>query len=207
MRLYFIPGACSLASHIILREVGADFRLIRVDGATKLCDDGSDYRRINPNGYVPALRLSGGEILTENPAVLTYLAGLRPELSLGPDEGALALARFNELLAFLSSELHKAFSPFFAQSALKGTAKEAASARLASRIDHIERLLSDGRDYLLPGGFTAADAFAFVILGWTPHTGLSLDRWPAAGRFVERIGQRPCVKAAMAAEGLRVEAA
>jgi glutathione S-transferase len=196
-----------MASHIVLNELNLPFELVLVDGASKRFSAGKDYRVVNPLGYVPTLELDDGARLNENPALLIYLASLGSERDLAPATDALGAARLHELLAFLSSELHKAFSPFFASPAIAGAAREAAVARLDPRLDQLEQRLADGREYLLGGAFTVADAFAFVILGWTAHAGLTLDRRPLLAAFMERIGRRPSVGKALRAEGLVAEAA
>jgi glutathione S-transferase len=199
MKLFYSPGACSLASHISLIELGVPYELVKTDIRAKKTEDGRDFREINPMGYVPALELDGGEILTENAAILPYLAGLKPG-ELAPTGDALGEARVNEVLGFVGSELHKAFGPFFGRA--EGAARDAALDRLKTRISHIEYLLGDGRDYLFGNRFSIADAYAFVVLGWTKHFGIPLDEWPNVKTFVERVSQRPAVRQAMAEEGL-----
>ncbi len=199
MKLYYAPGACSLSPHIVLREVGAAFDLDRVDVATKITASGEDYRRVNPNGYVPALRLDEGEVLTEGAAIVQFLADRHGALA--PPAGTLARARLQEQLNFIASELHKAFGPLFDAGA-SAAAKEAAPAHVGRRFDHIEHLLDDGRPHLLGVDFSVADAYLFAVGGWAIPTGIGLARWPRLTAFMERVAQRPAVKAAMAAEGL-----
>ncbi|MDV3257562.1 MAG: glutathione S-transferase C-terminal domain-containing protein [Sphingomonas sp.] len=199
MKLYYSPGACSMASHISLLEIDQPVELVKTDIRAKKTQDGRDFREINRLGYVPALELDGGEILTENGAILPYIAGLRPG-TLAPTGDALSDARLHEVLGFLSSELHKSFSPFFGP--LEGAAREAALEKLRSRIGHVEYLLGDGRDYLFGDQFSVADAYAFVILSWTRAFDISLDEWPSVAAFVRRVAQRPAVIKAMAEEGL-----
>ena len=173
---------------------------MKTDLRAKQTEDGCDFREVNPLGYVPALQLDNGEVLTENGAILPYIAGLKPG-ALGPKhDDRLGDARLNEALGFLGSELHKSFSPFFGP--LEGEARDKALDKLKSRIGEVERRLGDGRDYLLGGGFTVADAYAFVILNWANGIGLSLDAWPHTKAFVERVASRPAVRQAMADEGL-----
>ena len=199
MKLYYSPGACSLASHISLIELDQSYELVKTDIRAKKTEDGRDFREINRMGYVPALELDGGEILTENGAILPYLASLKPGI-LAPAGDALGEARVNEALGFIGTELHKAFGPFFGGA--EGEARDAALDRLKARIAHIEYLLGDGRDYLFGDRFSVADAYAFVVLGWTKHFGISLDEWPNVKAFVERTAARPAVRQAMAEEGL-----
>ena len=199
MKLYYSPGACSLASHIALNEIEQPAEFVKTDVRAKRTEDGRDYREVNRLGYVPALELDGGEILTENGAILPYIASLKPGV-LVPHGDALAEARVHEALGFLGTELHKAFSPFFGP--LEGEAREAALTKLNSRIDHVEYLLGDGRDYLFGDRFSIADAYAFVILNWANGIGVSLDKWPNVSGFVRRVAARPAVRQAMANEGL-----
>ncbi|HEV7369357.1 glutathione transferase GstA [Arenibaculum sp.] len=201
MKLYYTPGACSLSPHIILREIGAQFELERVDAATKTTEHGEDFRQVNPKGYVPALRLPDGEVLTEGAAVVQYIADAHGARDLAPPVGTVARARLQEHLNFVASELHKAFSPLF-HPAASAEAKAAAPENVGRRFDHVERVLGDGRPYLLGETFTVADAYLFVVSSWAVPTGIGLDRWPLLAAFVERVRGRPTVRAAMAAEGL-----
>jgi glutathione S-transferase len=201
MKLYYSPGACSLSPHIILRELGISFDLERVDTATKTTESGEDFRTVNPKGYVPALRLDDGEVLTEGAAIVQYIADTNGASELAPPFGTLGRARLQEHLNFVASELHKAFSPLFRADASE-EAKAAASANIGRRLDHIEHVLSDGRSYLLGDKFTVADAYLFVVSSWAIPAGIGLDRWPNLAAFVERVRSRPAVKAAMKAEGL-----
>jgi glutathione S-transferase len=201
MKLYYAPGACSLSPHISLREAGAAFDLERVDTKTRTTQSGADYLAINPKGYVPALQLDGGEVLTEGAAVVQFIADRHPAAGLAPANGSLERARLQEHLNFIASELHKAFTPLFDPSAPEA-AKQAAPAAVARRLDHIERLLADGRAYLMGERFSVADAYLFTVASWTGPTGIGLDRWPRLAAFVARVAVRPAVQAAMRAEGL-----
>lgn len=201
MKLYYSPGACSLSPHIVLRELNEDFELERVDGATKITESGSDYRQVNPKGYVPALRLDDGQVITEGAAIVQFLADRRQASNLAPKPGTVARARLQENLNFIASELHKAFTPLFHPSA-SNEAKTAAPGNVARRLDQIEAQLADGRDYLLGDEFSVADAYLFAVSSWTGPTGIGLAKWPRLAAFVERVRARPSVQAAMAAEGL-----
>jgi glutathione S-transferase len=205
MKLYYKPGACSMASHIVLNELDIPFSLERTDTAKGVTETGRNYAEINPNGYVPALELEPGLVLTENPAILEYLANLVPEKGLAPDESTFERTQLRELLAFLSSELHKAFSPFFAGTELTTDERHVAEAKLAKRLAPIEVQLSDKRSYLLGKQFSVADAYAFVILNWSQFIGFSLNDWPSTHAFWERLRSHPSVVKALATEGFLPE--
>ena len=202
MRLYYKPGACSLAPHIVLRELGEEFAMERVDTETRRTESGDDYLTVNPNGYVPALRLADGEVVTENSALLPYLADRHPEAGLAPPAGTMARVRLQEMLGFLNSELHKAYGPFFSDRALSAEERETAGAKIAARIRRLEDKLADGRDFLLGVNFSVADAYAFVILNWSGFIDFDLSPFPRTARLVERVRVRPAVQTAMRAEGL-----
>jgi glutathione S-transferase len=207
MRLYFKPGACSLSSRIVLTELGLAHDSIKVDTEAGRTEAGSDYRAINPKGYVPALELVSGEVLTENPAILQYLADSSPQAHLAPAAGTLERARLQEWLNFTSSELHKAFSPFFSGRKLNEDEQRRAHEALVRRVGDVERGLSDGRSYALGENFSVADAYLFVVLNWCNFISVDLQRWPHVAAFVARVAARPAVRAAMAREGLIEEAA
>ena len=195
MKLYYMPGACSMAAHIIANEVGQAIELVKVNGADKTTADGKDFLDVNPNGYVPALELGDGTVLTENIALLDFLAS--GDLALPDDK--IGRAKLFGLLSFLTSELHKAFSPFFAPTK---PADPAVKDKLDKRISHVEQLLSDGRRYLTGDLFTVADAYAFVILNWSGAIGHSLESYPNIRAFQQRVGARPAVQKALVEEGL-----
>ncbi len=202
MKLHYKPGACSLSSHIVLNELGLTFELDKTDTAHGTTQAGEDFLRISPNGYVPALVTDDGEVLTENPAILQYLAGLAPNSELAPPPATLARVRLQELLNFVSSELHKAFGPFFSGKELEPEQRVSVSAQVGRRVSHIEARLADGRSFLLGEHFTIADAYAFVVLNWSEPAGLTLKAWPKTEAYVARIRERPAVRKAMVAEGL-----
>ncbi len=207
MKLYYKPGACSMASHIILNELGVAFDLDNTDTEAGRTEAGDDFRQISPNGYVPALVTNGGDIVTENPAVLQYLADQAPDAGLAPAHGTLARIRLQELLNFVSSELHKSFSPFFSGVEMDDTRREKAEAGVQRRAAYIEGRLADGRDFLLGDTFTVADAYAFVVLNWAGFVGVNLDAHPKTQAYVARIAARPASIKAMIAEGLMEQAA
>ena len=198
MKLYFSPGACSLSPHIVLHELGLPAETIKVDLRTKVIDGGGDFRAINPKGYVPVLQLDDGSILTEGPAIVQYLADRKPEAHLAPANGTMERYRLQEWLNFISTELHKQFSPLFNPEASEAL-KEAQKARLSGRFDFIAQTLSK-QDYLLPSGFSVADAYLFTVLTWAGFVGPDLASWPALQAFMARMQARPAVVATLAAE-------
>lgn len=202
MLLYFKPGACSLSSRITLTELGLPYQAVQVDTDAGTAENGTDYRTINPKGYVPALEIEPGVVITENPAILQYLADRAPQAGLAPAMGTLDRARLQEWLNFTSSELHKAFSPWFSGRALEGDDKVRVEANLARRIGDVERGLSDGRPYVLGHNFSVADAYLFVVLNWANFIGRDLTAWPNVAAYVARVAARPAVHKALAAEGL-----
>jgi glutathione S-transferase len=201
MKLYYTPGACSLASDIVLREAGFEFEAERVDLATHRTENGADFYTVNPKGYVPALELEDGQVLTEGGAILQYLADLKPEAALAPPVGTLERARMQEQLIFVASELHKAYAPLFSPGASK-EAKATAREEVARRLDHVERQLGDGRPYLVGEQLTVADFYLFVVAGWAKDMGIDLEERPKLAAFLDRISSRPAVRAALEAEGL-----
>ena len=207
MKLYFKPGACSLASHIALTEAGAAFDIEKVDTKEQRTESGEDYSAINPNGYVPALKTDSGDILTEGPAILQYIADTNKAANLAPEGGTIERARVNQFLSFVSSELHTAFSPFFAPDGLQGEARVNAEAKVAKRFNYLENILSDNRQYLTGDQFTIADAYLFVVSNWSNFLEIDLKQWPNVAAFVERVAARPSVQKALNAEGLLKQAA
>lgn len=201
MKLYYAPGACSLSPHIVLREAGVPFELDRVDFKTRKTESGADFSSINPKGYVPALQLDNGELLTEGAAIVQYIADQHPAAGLAPQPGTLERARLQEHLNFIATEVHKSFSPLFSPD-LDDAGREAAKKKIATRLDYVEKLFSDGRQYLLGDTFSVADAYLFVVLGWSKHTGIALEKWPNLAQFVGRVAGRNAVQAALKAEGL-----
>ncbi|UWR59980.1 glutathione transferase GstA [Phaeobacter inhibens] len=201
MKLYYKPGACPLASHIVLQETGRPFEIEAVDTAAGRTEGGADYLAINPKGYVPALRLEDGSILTEGPAILQYIADSHPEAGLAPAAGTFARARMQEQLNWIGTELHKAFGPLFREGTSEAGQDEARVA-VAGKFDLIETQLEDGREWLVADQFSVADAYLFVVSNWANFTGIDLARWPYLAAFVSRTAARPSAQAAMRAEGL-----
>ncbi len=198
MRLYIIPGACSLAVNIALREVGIPFELARVDLQTATADDGSDFRKVNPKGYVPALRLENGQVLTETVAVLEYVADRDTTVKLAPPAGTMQRYRLMEWLSFINSEIHKGFSPLFSEQATEEV-KLFARNHLLKRLDYLQAAMSD--EYLMGDQFTIADAYLFTVLGWGDGVGLAMGRWPPLRQYRLGLATRPHVKAALESEG------
>jgi glutathione S-transferase len=201
MKLYYSPGACSLSPHIVAREAGFDIALERVDLGKKTTKGGGDFNTVNPKGYVPALQIDGGEILTEGPAIVQYLADQRPESNLAPPAGTLQRYRLQEWLNFISTELHKQFSPLF-NPKVAAEYKEMVKERLAGRFDYLVQQLA-GKQFLLGDHFTVADAYLFTVLAWTDYVKVDLERWPQLKEYQARIAARPAVQAALKAEGLQ----
>lgn len=200
MRLYYAPYTCSLSPHIVLRELGLPFELVKVDNQTKQTADGRDFRTINPKGYVAALELDDGQVLTEGPAIVQHLADLRPEKMLAPAAGTWERVRLQEWLNFVTSEIHAGLAPLF-NAALPEEARAFFRAKLFKRFDFLQDTLSR-QDYLTGASFTVADAYLFTVLGWCKLFSIDLDRWPALSTYVKRVGVRPAVLAALRAEAV-----
>jgi glutathione S-transferase len=200
MKLYFSPGACSLSPHIVAREAGLPVDLVKVDLKAHALADGRDYKTVNGKAYVPALALDDGTLLTESPAIVQYLADRAPDSGLAPVNGTLERYRLQEWLNFLTSEVHKSFSPLFNPAAAEGW-KQAARDNLARRFDWIAERLGPN-PYLAGAGFTVADAYLFTLLNWCQWTDVDLARWPALRDYHARVAARPQVREALRAEGL-----
>lgn len=200
MKLYYSPGACSLASHIVLREAGVSVDLEKVALATRTTESGADFAAINPKGYVPALVLEDGSLLTEGVAIMQYVAETNPQAGLAPKD-ALSRARVQEALNYLGTEVHKSFSPLFKPWTTE-EGKAQAREMVLKRLGLIETQLSDGRDWLLGDAPTVADFYLFVITNWAGHVAVSLDGFPNLNALRARIAARPAVQAALKAEGL-----
>ncbi|MEP7311831.1 MAG: glutathione transferase GstA [Pseudomonadota bacterium] len=200
MKLYYLPGACSLATCISLLEAGQKFEAFAVSRGEKRTADGKDYLTINPKGYVPALVLDNGEVLTENVAVLSYVATLNPAAKLAPPVGTLGYFRVVEWLAFISTEVHKNFGMLFKpgqDEAVKKMAKE----NLQMRLGFVEKALGD-KTWLTGDDYTVADAYLGVVLSWSPRVGVDLIDKPKVTAYLARSKARPQVIAARKAEGL-----
>jgi len=200
MKLYYSPGACSLAAHISLREAGLPFEAVKVEGRGTKTAGGVDYLEVTPKGYVPALQLDSGEVLTEGTAIMPYIADLKPASGLAPAAGTMPRYRLHEWLGYINSEVHKGFGPFFTPG-VSDEAKAAAKANLGRKFEFVQRELAN-QSYLLGETFTVADAYLFTVLGWTAIVGIDLSAWPALKAYHARIAARPAVLEAMQAEGL-----
>lgn len=201
MKLYYSPGACSLSPHIIAHEAGIPLTLVRVDTKTKRTAGGGDFTAINPKGYVPALELPNGELLTEGPTIVQYLADQVPDAKLVPPAGSLERYRVQEMLGFINSELHKSFSPLFNPQTVPETRAERI-AYLQKRYAFVEQRLATG-PYLFGEQFTVADAYLFTVTNWAAFVNLDLAAFPQLQAFQARVAARPAVQAAMDAEGLK----
>lgn len=201
MKLYFAPGACSLSPHIVLHEAGLAAQTEKVDLASKKTASGADFTQVNPKGYVPALQLDDGTVLTEGPAIVQYLADQRPAARLAPENGTLQRYRLQELLNFISTEIHKSYSPLFKPNSTPEM-KQAFIDLLQRRYDTVEQMLS-GRQYIAGDQFTVADAYLFTVTGWSRVLKIDLlSSRPNLAAYMERVGGRPAVQSAMRAEGL-----
>jgi glutathione S-transferase len=200
MRLYYSPGACSLASHIVAREADAPVELVKVDLATKATEAGDDFRAINPKGSVPLLLLDDGFVLTEGAVISQFIADQAPEAGLLPPTGTLDRYRALEWLNFVATELHKGFGPLWRKET-PAEMRTLVKDMLGLKFAYLDRQLAE-RDYLLDSGFCIADAYAFTVLSWAPVVGLDLAQWPNLAAYVAQIAARPNVRAALVAEGL-----
>ena len=200
MKLYYSAGACSLSPHIVALEAGIALSLEKVDGKAKRTEGGADFWQINPKGYVPALALDNGELLTEGPAIVQYLADLKPESNLAPANGTLARYRLQEMLGYINSEIHKTYSPLFKPDTPEPTRAER-KAYLLKRYQLIEDVLAK-QSWLLGDHFSVADAYLFTVTNWAKHVDLDLSGFPALLAFQKRVAERPAVQKAMQEEGL-----
>ncbi len=201
MKLYYSPGACSLASHIALQETEMPYEIEKVDFATKRTASGEDFNQINPKSYVPTIRLDDGSILTEGPAILQYIADRQPAAKLAPPNGTMERYRLQEWLTFIGTEIHKSFSPLFHKDAPEEV-KTGSRNQLVKRLGYVESQL-ENKPYLLGDNFSVADAYLFTVMRWSAFTGVDLAPFPKLRDYMARIGARPAVQVAMQAEGLK----
>jgi len=200
MKLYYSPGACSLSPHIVARELGLALELEKVDTQAKRTESGRDFWQINPKGYVPALELDSGEVLTEGPAIVQYLADLKPEKGLAAANGTLARYRLQEMLGYINSEIHKTYSPLFKSDTPEQTRAERKE-YLRKRYALIEDILAK-QTWLLGDHFSVADAYLFTVTNWARHVDFDLSAFKALNGFQQRVAARPAVQTAMQEEGL-----
>jgi glutathione S-transferase len=200
MKLYYTPGACSLSPHIVLLEAGLKFDLEKVDLREKKTESGADFLGINPKGYVPVLQLDDGSRLTEGPAIVQYIADLRPRRRLAPPPKSAERYRLMEWLNFISTEIHKQFGPMF-DPACTAELRQALTDRIGKRFDYVVKSLG-GKPYLLGDEFSVADAYLFTVVNWCNVVNIDLGRWPVLQEYQKRVASRPAVKKAMKAEGL-----
>ena len=200
MKLYYSPGACSLSPHIALREAGLPFELVLASTKTHQLKDGTDYHTINPKGYVPLLELDDGERLSEGPVIVQYIADQVPDKKLAPPAGTMARYRLQEWLNFITSELHKGFSPLF-NPAVPEDARPVFRKKLVERFTWVDGQLA-GKAYLMGDEFSVADAYLFTVASWAPHVGVDITGLANLSAFSARMFARPAVQAAMKAEGL-----
>jgi glutathione S-transferase len=198
MKLYFSPGACSLSPNIVAHEAGIPVELVKVDTKAKTLAAGGDYWKINPKGYVPALELPSGEVLTEGPAIVQYLADQRPQSGLVAPAGTLERYRQQEMLGYINSEIHKSYSPLFYAETPQQT-KDDRHAYLKKRYALLDKQLA-GREYLFGDRFTVADAYLFTVTNWAGYVKLDLAELAGIAAFQKRVAARPAVQAAMQAE-------
>jgi glutathione S-transferase len=201
MKLYYAPGACSLSPHIVAREAGIALDLKKVNLKDKTIEGGGDFRQVNGKGYVPALQLDNGEVLTEGPVIVQYLADQKPESNLAPKAGSFDRYKLQEWLNFTTAELHKGFSPLFKPNTPEEYKKIVVNENLPARFDWLDKQLQ-GKDYLMGKTFTVADAYLFTILNWSNGLKLDLGKWSNIRSYLARVAARPKVREAMKAEGL-----
>ena len=200
MELYYSPAACSLSPHIALLEAGLPFDLKKVDLGTKKIDGGGDFLSVNGKGSVPALRLNNGQVLTEGPAIVQYIADQKPDSGLAPKAGSAERYKLQEWLNFITSELHKPIGSMFNKEQ-SADWKAAVIKKLGTHLTWLSKQL-EGKDYLMGGHFSVADGYLFTVLNWTNFIGFDLKPWPVLAAYQARVGARPKVQAALKAEGL-----
>jgi glutathione S-transferase len=201
MKLYYAPGACSMASHILLNESGVAYEIEKVDLKTHRTEKDQDFYKINPKGYVPALQLDNGKLLTENIAILSYLSDPKPGQQAAVSTDNMNHYQKLEWLAFISTELHKGFSPLFSKT-ISPEFRQACKEKIAKRFDLFDKHLANQK-FMMEDAFGAADAYLFTILSWCPKAGVDLSSWKNLVSFVERLQSRPAIQKTMKEEGLK----
>ena len=197
MKLYYSPGSCSLATHITLHETGNTFDIVKVTNG--VAEDGSDFKKMNPHGYVPVLQLDNGEVLTEGVVIMQYLADKSPAADIAPANGTFERTRLQERLNYLTTEVHKAFTPLFSDSS--DDEKQKAKLNVSNKFNYLDKLLAE-REYLLGKKISIADFYLVVIANWTKFVGMSLSDWPNITRLTKQVVSRKSAQLAMKAEGL-----
>ena len=200
MKLFYSPGSCALSPHIVLCEAGLPHSALKVDLMTKTAEDGSNYLAVNPKGYVPALQLDDGQILTEGPAIVQYLADQKPDAGLSGKAGTNERYKVQEWLNFISTELHKQYSPLF-NPVFDATTKKFFADKLGGRYAWLNTHFASN-PYLMGSDFCVADAYLFTVLNWAPRVNIDLSQWPNVQAYHARVAARPKVQEAMRAEGL-----
>ncbi|HWZ47643.1 MAG TPA: glutathione transferase GstA [Herbaspirillum sp.] len=200
MKLYYSPGACSMAPHIVAREAGHTVDLEKVDIPAKKTADGGDYWKVNPKGYVPALMLDDGQVITEVGVICQYLADQKPESGLVPAFGTIARYHQMEALNFAATEIHKQIGALF-NPKMTPEMKEVQIGTIERRFNALEKML-DGKPYIMGDRFSAADAYLFTVLNWTKMHNIDVGKWPNIKDFMDRVAERPKVQETMKAEGL-----
>ncbi|MGO4837477.1 glutathione transferase GstA, partial [Rhizobiaceae sp. 2RAB30] len=204
----YATGTCSLSPHIVALEAGIPVELERVDimKSPHVTGTGADFTSINANGYVPALRLDDGSLLTEGTAIVQYLADLSPEAGLAPSAGTPERYRLQSWLNFVATELHKMYSPWLFHPEYGSQAQEVARRIIGRRLAFVDNHLAGTGLFLTGDRFTVADAYLFTIVGWSAFAKVDLSGFPHLRAFMERVGARPRVREAMQAEGMKVAA-
>jgi glutathione S-transferase len=200
MKLYYAPGACSMAPHIVLREAGFKFDLEKVDIPNKKTEGGDDFWKINPKGYVPALRLDDGQVLTEVGVICQYLADQKPESGLAPKLGTMERYRLMETVNFTATEVHKQIGALF-NPMMTPVMKEVQRGTIERRFNALEKSL-EGKQYAMGDKFSVGDAYLFTVLNWTNLHKIDLGKWPNIKSYMGRVGARPAVQETLKAEGL-----
>jgi glutathione S-transferase len=208
VKLYYAPGTCSLSPHIVALEAGVPLELERVDirKIPHMTEAGVDFATVNPNRYVPALQLDDGSVLTEGAAIVQFLGDLKPEVGLVPALGSPERYRLQAWLIFIATELHKMYSPWLFHPEYGTQAQDVARGKIAERLGFVEDRLAKSGPFLMGERFTAADAYLFTVVGWSDFTKIDLAAFPHLRDFMDRVGARPNVRAAMQAEGMKVAA-
>jgi glutathione S-transferase len=200
MKLYYSPGACSLSPHIALIESGLNFNIEKVDLKAGKTETGADYASINPKGYVPALELDNGTLMTEGPTIVQYIADHASGARIAPPQGAMARYELTEWLGYINSEIHKTFTPLFDKSSPEES-KAAAKKKLDRRFAYAAKRLAS-HPYLVDDTFSVADGYLFVTLRWAKALAIDLSAYPSLEAYRERMNQRPAVQAALKQEGI-----